>query len=176
MSQHILLFIALLVVWAFAFWHGYAYRLPYTSMEDPSIGDFLAITLYNDSTYFIGAAFLIIGFYTYTKKPTSIVIQRFFYLMSVAGIAITYAKPASYKIPITYEIEILAVSFSAYFLLYFFEFFPMTGRAKWFHQIKWLTLGLAIFINTLKLIEQLVHFQHNRLITIYLTDAQVTCR
>ncbi|MEC1179933.1 ATP-binding protein [Metasolibacillus meyeri] len=179
MYQHILLFVALLMVWAFAVWHGYVYRLPYTSMEDASIGDVIAITLYNDSTYFIGAVFLIIGFYTYTRKPKSIVIQRFFYLMAVAGIAITYAKPASYKIPITYEIELLTVSFSAYFLLYFFEFFPTTSKVKWFRRIKQLTLGLIAFIIALKVIEQLFHLQNNRLITILLISnlliALLTC-
>lgn len=163
MYRHILLFIALLTVWLFAFWHGYAYRLPYTSIENSNIKDFIAITLYNDSTYFIGAAFLIIGFYTYTKKPKSIVIQRFFYLMSVAGIAITYAKPSSYRIPITYEIETLAVSFSAYFLLYFFEFFPMTSRAKWFYQIKWFTFGLTLFINFLEIVKWLFSLQDSTL-------------
>ncbi|MCT6923336.1 ATP-binding protein [Metasolibacillus sp.] len=163
MYRHILLFIALLTIWVFAFWHGYAYRLSYTSIENSSIRDFIIITLYNDSTYFIGAAFLIIGFYTYTKKPKSIVIQRYFYLMSVAGIAITYAKPSSYRIPIAYEIETLAVSFSAYFLLYFFERFPTTNQSKLFYQIKWFMFGLALIINILEIVRGLLSLQDSTL-------------
>ncbi|RDE35664.1 histidine kinase [Parageobacillus thermoglucosidasius] len=96
-------------------------------------------------TMFIGMAFLFIGIYSYVQKPNSIVVQHFLALMFISGLAIALSTPSSWDIKPAKELEVIAVSFAPYILMKFFEHFPSSTKPTFFHQVRMITLLIAIF-------------------------------
>ena len=96
-------------------------------------------------TIFIGMAFLFIGIYSYVQKPNSIVVQHFFMLMLISGLAIALSTPSSWDIKPAKELEVIAVSFAPYILMKFFEHFPSSTKPTFFRQVRMITLLIAIF-------------------------------
>lgn len=96
-------------------------------------------------TIFIGMTFLFIGIYSYVQKPNSIVVQHFFTLMFISGLAIALSTPSSWDIKPAKELEVIAVSFAPYILMKFFEHFPSSTKPTFFRQVRMITLLIAIF-------------------------------
>lgn len=153
MYQRILLFLFLSSVWLFAVINTQPFNLSDIQIHSNRYLNTLLLILYNHSTNFIGLLFLSIGFYAYIKKPQVSVVYRFSQLMYITGITITYAKLSSYNIPFASTIETLAISLAPYFLLHFFECFPIPKVINHLLFFKWITLIIAIMINILDIVQ-----------------------
>ncbi|MGG2108005.1 sensor histidine kinase [Lysinibacillus pakistanensis] len=130
--------------------------------------EFISTGIFYFSTYLIGAFFLITGIYTYSQKPNSIIIRKFFYFMSVAGIAITFSKPSSLNLFPARDIEYLFISLVPYFLINFFEYFPNSSKPMIVQKIKISTLAIAIVINTLFIFQKLFNWSEDSLLLLIL--------
>ncbi|MDM5230080.1 sensor histidine kinase [Lysinibacillus pakistanensis] len=152
MYQRILLFLVLSSLWIFAVIRTQPFHLVDAQIHRNDYLNAILLILYNHSTNFIGLLFLCIGFYAYLKKPKAMIVQRFFQLMCITGIAITYAKLSSYQIQIASSIETLAISLAPFFLMHFFEYFPIPKARNHLSFFKWLTLIIAITITILDIV------------------------
>ena len=110
---------------------------------------------------FIGFVFVFIGAYCYIQKPNSAVIVNFFYLMSVTGFAISFSYSSNLGLSPGKEIERLSVSFISYFLIRFFEYYPVSNRSKSFHKIKNTNLSLAIAFNIIHFTSMIFHWNED---------------
>ncbi|KOY82093.1 ATP-binding protein [Lysinibacillus macroides] len=153
MYQRILLFLVLSSLWIFAVIRTQPFHLVDTQIHRNDYLNTILLILYNHSTNFIGLLFLSIGFYAYLKKSKAVIVQRFFQLMCVTGIAITYAKLSGYQIPIASLIEALAISLAPFFLMHFFEYFPIPKAINHLSFFKWLTLIIAMTIIILDIVQ-----------------------
>lgn len=94
---------------------------------------------------FIGMSFLFIGIYSYVQKPNSVVVQHFFTLMFISGLAIALSAPSSWNIKTAKELEVITASFAPYVLMNFFEHFPSSTKPTFFRRVRMITLLIAIF-------------------------------
>jgi len=102
------------------------------------------ITPIDYSVVLIGAVYVALGIYSYIQQPYTKVMKHYLMLMFVSAIAITLSVPASLDYPLTKEIEAIAVSFSPFLLLQFFQYFPNTKRPNWYHFIRYASLSLSL--------------------------------
>ncbi|MEC1177873.1 ATP-binding protein [Metasolibacillus meyeri] len=144
--QRISLLVIIFSLWLFALVEGIAFNSWDRQFHAlPAINN-VALFLYNHATDFVGFLFLITGFYAYMKKPQAVVIQRFFHLMCVVGLAITYAKASAHDLFIPARIEAITLGLVPYFLVRFIEYFPVPNSTKLLRGHQYIALSVAISI------------------------------
>lgn len=102
---------------------------------------------YYYSLLFIGLVFVGAGLVCFLKRPDSIVIRSFFYLMYTSGFAISVSIASSIDVSPGKEFEVITASLASYFLIRFFEFFPSSSKPLFFQYIRRVTLLLAAVTN-----------------------------
>ncbi len=99
------------------------------------------------SLFLIGLFFICVGLYCYLKKTKSMVTLHFLHIMYVSGFAISLSIPSSKGIFLAKIFEALTVSFSPYFLMLFFEYFPASSKPNVFKKIRLFIMCIAITIS-----------------------------
>lgn len=144
--QRIILLAMIFSLWLFALVKGVAFNEWDIQFHSLPIINNVALFLYNHATDIVGFLFLITGFYAYMKKPQAVVIQRFFYLMCVAGLAVSCAKPSGYGVFILTKAEAVTLGLVPYFLVRLIEYFPVPNSTKFLRGHQYIALFVAAFI------------------------------
>lgn len=160
MQKKYIISIILILIWFLGFYMYFSYN----SLEDtyqfhnklknitifPLINNLLLVictNIYHYSTFFLGAVFILTGIYVYIKKTESIIVSNFFRLMGVIGISITFSKPSSLNLFPAKEIEIFATGLAPYFLIVFFEYFPVSSKPTILQKFKNFVLAMGLAAN-----------------------------
>ncbi len=95
----------------------------------------------------IGLFYLCAAMFCYLRNPASIIIRRSTYLLLTLGCAIAFSVPSSIYIPSARLSETVALLFSGYLMMLFFESFPAAVKPAFYKMMRRIVLSISIALS-----------------------------